>query len=80
MKNIVKLKNWSLLFPITLIPHFSSHLQVFYKRADLENLGKFIQKHLRWNIFFSKVDGLQCPALLKKTPWHKHFLEFCKNF
>ena len=43
----------------------SSGLQMIYKIGFLENFANFIEKHLRYSLFFNKLAGL---AFFHRTP------------
>ena len=52
-----------------------SRREVFYQKGVLKNFTKFTGKHLCWSLFFNKVAGLGCEALLKKRLQHRCFPE-----
>ena len=49
----------------------------------LENVAKFLEKHLCQSLFFNNVAGLRSATLLKKRLWHRcfpvNFAEFLRT-
>ena len=50
------------------------------KKGVLENIAKFIGKHLCQSLFFNKVEGLRPATLLKKRLAQVFSCEFCEFF
>ena len=61
--------------------YWSSPPEVFCKIGVVRKFAKFKGKHLCQSLFFNKVARLWSATLLKKTFWHRCFLqEFCEIF
>ena len=58
----------------------SSHTKVSYEKSVLKNFAKFIGKHLRRSLYFSKVKGMRPKTLLKKKLRQRRFSENLRNF
>ena len=47
--------------------------KVFYKKVILKNFAIFIEKHLRWSLFFNKSAGLEAGNFITKRLQHRYF-------
>ena len=55
-------------------------LEVFCKKGVLKTFVNFTGKHLRWNLFFIKLQTFSPTTLLKETPTQVLSCEICESF
>ena len=76
---------WQLLKILSDLKYYcqiirSSRPELFCKKVVLKNFTKFIEKHLCWSLFSSKVADVRPTTLLKNKLRHRCFhLNFAKS-